>query len=48
VWLDTIEKGRYDDTNQMFVKPTNFNFKVTSKNAKNWALKIVRDLEKYL
>ncbi len=48
VWLDTIDKGRFDDTNKMFVKPTNFDFKVTSKNAKDWALRIVRDLEKYL
>ena len=48
VWLDTIDKGRFDDTNKMFVKPTNFDFKVTSNNAKDWALRIVRDLEKYL
>ena len=26
IWMDTIEKGRFDDTNQMFVKPENFQF----------------------
>ena len=28
IWLDTIEKGRFEDTNQMFVKPEKFNFHV--------------------
>ena len=37
IWMDTIEKGRFDDTNQMFVKPINFNFKVDTFDAKNWA-----------
>ena len=30
VWVDTIEKGRFEDTNQMFVKPEKFNFHVTT------------------
>ena len=33
VWVDTISKGRYDDTNEMFVKPKKFDFHVTTKNA---------------
>ena len=33
IWMDTIEKGRFDDTNQMFVKPINFDFKVNSFDA---------------
>ena len=40
IWVDTIKKGRFDDTNTMFVKPEKFDFQVTSKNAKEWAPKI--------
>ena len=46
VWVDTIQEGRFDDTNKMFVKPDKFDFHVTSQDAKNWALKIFKDLEK--
>ncbi len=46
IWMDTIEKGRFDDTNQMFVKPEKYNFHVTSQNAKIWAPKILEDLTK--
>ena len=46
VWVDTIKKGRYEDTNQMFVKPEKFNFHVTSQNAKIWTPKILEDLKK--
>ena len=45
VWVDTIKKGRFEDTNQMFVKPEKFNFHVTSQNAKLWATKIAEDLK---
>ena len=44
VWVDTIKAGRFDDTNQMFVKPEKYNFHVTSQNAKIWAPKILEDL----
>ena len=40
VWVDTIKEGRFDDTNKMFVKPDNYDFHVTTQNAKNWAPKI--------
>ena len=46
VWVDTIKKGRFDDTNQMFVKPEKYDFHVTSQDAKNWAPKILEDLKK--
>ena len=45
VWVDTITKGRFEDTNQMFVKPEKFNFHVTTQDAKLWAFKIVEDLK---
>ena len=45
VWVDTIKEGRFEDTNQMFVKPENFDFHVTTQNAKIWAPKIFEDLK---
>ena len=46
IWMDTIEKGRFEDTNQMFVKPTIFNVKVNTFDAKNWAQKIHKEIIK--
>jgi len=45
VWVDTIQKGRYEDTNQMFVKPEKFDFHVTTQDANLWAPKIAEDLK---
>ena len=46
VWMDTIEKGRFEDTNQMFENPINFNFKVNTFDAKNWSHKIYKEIIK--
>ena len=46
VWVDTIKEGRFEDTNQMFVKPEKYNFHVTSQDAQLWAPKIFEDLKK--
>ena len=40
IWVDTIKKSRFDDTNTMFVKPENYDFHVTTQDAKFWAQKI--------
>jgi len=45
IWVDTIIKGRFEDTNQMFVKPKTFNYHVTTKDAKKWALKISEEIK---
>ena len=45
VWVDTIKKGRFDDTNQMFVKPEKYDFKVTSQDAKLWTSKIIKEIK---
>ena len=34
VWVDTIKKGRFEDTNQMFVKPEKYDYHVTTQDAK--------------
>ena len=45
IWVDTIQKGRFEDTNKMFVKPDRYDFHVTTQDAKVWASKIARDLK---
>ena len=45
VWMDTIDKGRFDDTNKMFVKPDKYDFHVTTQDAKNWAPKILKEIK---
>ena len=45
IWVDTIKEGRFEDTNQMFVKPEKFDFHVTTQDAKLWASKIMEDLK---
>jgi len=46
VWVDTIQKGRFEDTNQMFVKPEKYDFYVTSQDAQTWATKVYEDIKK--
>ena len=44
IWVDTIKEGRFDDTNKMFVKPTKYDFHVTTQDAKVWADKIIQEI----
>ncbi|HJM78293.1 MAG: adenylyl-sulfate kinase [Candidatus Pelagibacter sp.] len=44
IWVDTIKEGRFEDTNQMFVKPTKYDFHVTTQDAKHWAPKIIKEI----
>ena len=45
IWVDTIKEGRFEDTNQMFVKPEKYDCHITTQDAKVWASKIVEDLK---
>jgi len=45
VWVDTIKKGKYDDTNAMFVKPEKFDFHITTQDAKVWATQIAEKIK---
>ena len=45
VWVDTIDKGRFEDTNKMFVKPEKFDFHVTTHDAKVWAAQIAEKIK---
>ena len=43
-WVDTIKEGRFEDTNQMFIKPEKYDFHVTSQDASVWAEKIIKEI----
>jgi dephospho-CoA kinase len=37
IWVDTIQKGRFEDTNKMFVTPEVYDFRITEQHAEKWA-----------
>lgn len=37
VWVDTIDQGRYEDTNRMFQPPDLYDFRITEQRAEYWA-----------
>ena len=37
IWVDTINEGRFEDTNKMFVEPDLYDFRITEQNAEKWA-----------
>ena len=36
VWVDTIEKGRFEDTNKAFVPPDVYDFRITEQHGEKW------------
>lgn len=37
IWVDTIDHGRYEDTNKAFVPPTHYDFRITEQDAEHWS-----------
>lgn len=37
IWIDTIDRGRFEDTNKMFVPPDVYDFRITEQRAEHWA-----------
>jgi hypothetical protein len=37
IWVDTIDQGRFEDTNKMFVPPEQYDFRITEQNGEKWA-----------
>jgi len=37
IWMDTIEAGRFEDTNKMFVPPEVYDFRITEQDCEKWA-----------
>ena len=46
IWLDTINKGRFEDTNKIFTKPERYDLRVTSKDAEKWAIEALKLIKK--
>lgn len=36
VWVDTIDKGRFEDTNKIFIPPEVYDFRITEQKAEWW------------
>jgi GTPase SAR1 family protein len=36
IWMDTIDSGRFEDTNKAFVAPSVYDFRITEQNADKW------------
>jgi hypothetical protein len=37
IWMDTIDQGRFEDTNKAFVPPDVYDFRITEQNCEVWA-----------
>ena len=37
IWMDTIDEGRFQDTNKLFVEPQTYDFRITEQNAEHFA-----------
>jgi adenylylsulfate kinase len=44
IWVDTIDSGRFEDTNKAFQKPDTFDVRVTEQDCKKWAQIIIDKL----
>lgn len=36
IWIDTIDQGRFEDTNKAFEPPSVYDFRITEQNADKW------------
>ena len=46
IWVDTINEGRFADTNKIFVNPTTYNFRIRTQDAVKWAESICNHILK--
>lgn len=44
IWLDTIDEGRFADTNKIFVPPEKYDYRIMAKSARRWAPTIANKL----
>ena len=42
IWMDTIKKSKYDDTNKLFENPKNYDVRIKEKNSDFWSKKILK------
>ena len=36
IWVDTIDSGRFEDTNKVFEQPTEYDFRITEQHGEKW------------
>ncbi len=41
IWVDTIKKCKFEDTNSMFVPPEKYDLRVTTKDSEKWSSEIL-------
>lgn len=46
IYMNTIDKGRFEDTNKAFIPPTKFDIEVKEKDSDKWSKIIYSELEK--
>lgn len=44
VWMDTIQQGRFDDTNKIFEPPNEYDYRITTYDNEKWANIIATNL----
>ncbi len=45
IWMNTIEAGRFDDTNKIFEEPTNFDYIIESFQSDEWILDLANRMK---
>jgi adenylylsulfate kinase len=48
VWIDTVEKCQYEDTNQAFVPPSYYDVYATSQHWEKWSDQIIKLIKRKL
>ena len=48
IWVDTVKKGRFEDTNKIFVPPIKYNFRVDTKDSKKWSKIILKEIQELI
>ena len=48
IWVDTVKKGRFEDTNKIFVPPIKYNFRVDTKDSKKWSKIILNEIQELI
>jgi adenylylsulfate kinase len=37
IWLDTVQQSKFNDTDEIFIKPVNYDFRIRNKDAHMWS-----------
>ena len=45
IWMNTIEAGRFDDTNKIFEEPTDFDYVIESFQSDEWILDLANRMK---